>query len=177
MSFTAYATPADWAKYSDIRTLKDLCSDSGTAASDLASNAIALELLKAASGDVLAACLVSHLYEPEDLDLIAATDGHSQSLLKQLVCKIATIAAIRRRPDRIGAESLKVLLEETEDYLDRLRSGKRLFVVPGSTSQPDAGTVEVDGPTLATMERVNGISIRTRNYYPSVAQRLPRGRA
>ena len=176
MPATAYMTPAQWALTTDARTIADLCSDSGTPV-DLTTDETAPALLSAASGHLVAACLVSGIYSTDDLALVAANTGDpSQSLMFEIIGQIASAALLRRR---LGAtnEVAKALKEEAEQYLDLLRNGKRLFSVPGNTNNIEAGQVEVDGPTLARMQQVNGITIRTKNFYPSVAQRLPRGRA
>jgi hypothetical protein len=176
MTATAYMTPAQWVYLSDANTLADLLSDSGTPVG-LSTSPVAAQLLSQASGHLLAACLVSGIYSPEDLQKIASNDGDpSQSLMFEIIGQLATVSAIRRRPEKMSSENAKALREEAENYLDLLRNGKRLFAVPGNPGNIEAGQVEVDGPSLATMRQVNGITIRTRNYYPSVAQRLPRGR-
>ena len=176
MTAIAYMTPAQWAMLSDINTLQDLLSDSGTPI-DLTTSDVAAQLLSQASGHLLAACLVSGIYSPEDLNAIATNTGDpSQSLMFEIIGQLATVSAIRRRPEKMSSENAKALREEAEGYLDLLRNGKRLFAVPNNPGNIEAGQVEIDGPTLPTMQKVNGITIRTRNYYPSVAQRLPRGR-
>lgn len=178
MTAIAYMTPAQWALLSDSRTLCDLLSDSDTPINDLSSSPVALQLLSQASGHLLAACLVSGIYSADDLNAVATNAGDpSQSLMFEIIGQLATVAACRRRPEKMGSETLKSMREEAEMYLDLLRTGKRLFAVPGNSGNIEAGQVLIDGPTLPTMQRVNGITIRTRNYYPSVAQRLPRGRA
>ncbi len=180
MPALAYMTPAQWLLQYDANTIGDLCSDTGTPVTPaaLATNPVALQMLSSASGHLQAACAVSGIYSVEDLNAIAGNDGDpGQSLLFEIIGQMAMVLAMRRRPEKLGSETLKQLREEVEQYLDLLRNGKRLFLVPDNTGNVTAGQVTVDGPTLATMQRVNGITIRTRNYYPSVAQRLPRGRA
>jgi len=173
----AYMTPDQWQLYLDGNSLADLLSDSGTPA-NIASSPAAYQLLSAASGHLLAACLVSGIYSADDLALVAANTGDpSQSLMFEIIGQIALVSLLRRRPEKGSAETTTSLREEAEQYLDLLRQGKRLFAVPGNSGNIEAGQVEVDGPTLPTMRRVNGITIRTKNYYPSVAQRLPRGRS
>lgn len=178
MTAIAYMTPAQWSLLADARTLCDLLSDSDVPISDLTNSPVALQLLSQASGHLLAACMVSGIYTAADLQGVANNAGDpSQSLMFEIIAQLATVAACRRRPEKMGSETLKSMKEEAEAYLDLLRNGKRLFAVPGNPGNVEAGQVLIDGPTLPTMQRVNGITIRTRNYYPSVAQRLPRGRA
>ena len=76
---------------------------------------------------------------------------------------------LRRRPGRYSeiAESVK----EYEEYLDRLRKGERIF--GGAIENRQDGLPDIDGPTIATYERLNLIPDRTHNFYSSRSSRLP----
>ena len=169
---TAYATSADLLDFVDARTVGDLLSDTGDPVTTvgIASDTTLPVLLQAASGQVEAACGTSDLYTPVQL---AALTGNSQSLLKQLVCTLALVALVRRRPEKYGSKHWQNIRKETEEYLDRLRDGQRLFDDP---SKREAGLPTIDGPSAMTYQYMNMLPSRVRNYFPSVAQRLPLGR-
>jgi hypothetical protein len=171
------ATPADWVLAYNEKTLKDLCSDSGTPIADLTTNPRVLRFLDIGAGHVIAACVVSGIYSTDDLEEIANTSGPTQSLMKGLVCKLALIEAMEKNPEKFASESLAKIREQTEEYLDQLRNGKRLFVVPSNpTGNSDAGTPQCDGMTTMAILNRNGLPTRVRNYYPNAAQRQPRNR-
>jgi hypothetical protein len=166
----AYADYNDLIAFSDERTVLDLLSDTGDYVGDASADAKLLTLLAAASGQIEAACGVSDLYKPDDLAIMT---GNSLALLKQLVAALTMVALVRRRPEKYGSEYWQSVRTETEEYLDRLRKGERLFDDPAKRA---AGLPTIDGPTAVGYQNLNLLPSRTRNYFPSVAQRLPLGR-
>lgn len=167
---TAYATYDDLTAFSDEGTVKDLLSDDGNYAGDPRTDTKLLAIMQAASGQVEAACGVSNLYTP--LDLTALT-GNTLYLLKLLVCSLGMVSLVRRRPEKYGSEYWQAIRKEAEDYLDRLRRGERLF---DDSNKRAAGLPSVDGPSAIDYQNLNLLPSRTRNFFPSVAQRLPIGR-
>lgn len=168
----AYATSVDLVARYDEALIQDLCSDSGTPEVALASNAICTAALLSSSGRVEGACTVAGMYTPTQL---AALTGNGLGLLKELVCDLAFVRLARRRPGKFADEILGAIVKETEDFLDRLRKGERLFYIEDA-GQVEAGQASVDGPTAIDFTRLNLITSRTRNFYPAVAGRLPIGR-
>ena len=166
----AYADYDDLVAFSDERTILDLLSDTGDYAGDPTTDAKLLVLLSAASGQIEAACGVADLYKPDDL---AKLTGNSLALLKQLVAALTMVSLVRRRPEKYGSDYWQAVRAETEEYLDRLRKGERLFDDPAKRA---AGLPTIDGPTALDYNSLNLLPSRTRNYFPSVAQRLPLGR-
>lgn len=166
----AYAAYSDMIAFADERTVKDLLSDDGNYAGDPTTDTKLLALLQAASGAVEAAAGYSNLYDP---DALAALVGNSQQLLKSLVCQLTMVLLVRRRPEKYGSEYWQAIRKEAEEYLDRLRKGERLF---DDSTKREAGLPSVDGPTAVDYRNLNLIQSRTRNYFPSVGQRLPLGR-
>ena len=166
----AYADFYDLISFADERTVTDLLSDQGEYTGDPATDAKLTTLLQAASGQVEAACGVSDIYKP---DALADLTGNSLALLKQLVAALTMVAHVRRRPEKYGSEYWQAIRTETEEYLDWLRKGERLFDDPAKRA---AGLPTIDGPTAVTYRYLNLIPSRTLNYFPSVAQRLPLGR-
>ena len=166
----SYASAADLVNFADEQTVKDLLSDTGTYTGTLSTDTKLTALLQAASGAVEAACGVSNLYMPTDL---AALTGNTQVLLKELVCQLTLVLLVRRRPEKYGNEYWQAIRKEAEDYLDRLRKGERLF---DDANKRQAGLPTIDGPSAVQYQYLNLIPSRTRNFFPSVGQRLPLGR-
>jgi phage gp36-like protein len=168
----AYATADDLVARYDERTIRDLLSDDGTPVTErLTSHTRLTSLLEAASGRVEAASLNAKMYTAVQL---AALTGNSLGLLKDIVCDLAMIRLIMRRPEKFSSEQIKDMREAAEGYLEQLRKGERLFAIDANI---DAGLPTIDGPTAVDYERLNLIPDRIRNYYPSRARRLPIGRA
>ncbi len=166
----AYASPGDLVDRYDERTISELLSDTEEPVADITSNDKLLAILAGASGRVDAALLVSGNYTTDELTSLT---GNSLALLKDIVCDLAMGRLLRRRPEKIGADSIAAASQDAEDYLDRLRKGERLFDVG---SHVDAGQPEVTGPTTLDYARLNLIPDRTKNFYPPRSKRLPIGR-
>lgn len=166
-----YATPTDLATFFDVNVISDLARDDGTQSPDYTTDDNVLAALSSASGQINAAVMVGQIYTPVDL---AALAGDDLQFLKEICCQLAMAKLIRRRPEKYGSEAYQKYVEDAEAYLDRLRKGDRLF---NSQPQIDAGLPVVDGPTIATVDRLNLITARTRNFYIDPGRRLPLGRA
>jgi len=166
----SYATSADLTNFADENTVSDLLSDTGTYTGTLSTDTKLTALLQAASGAIEAACGVSNLYMPTDL---AALTGNTLVMLKELTCQLTMVLLVRRRPEKYGSEYWQAIRKEAEDYLDRLRRGERLF---DDANKRMAGLPTIDGPTAIDYQTLNLIPSRTRNFFPSVGQRLPLGR-
>jgi hypothetical protein len=166
----AYASSVDLIAFYDENTVKDLLSDTGTYSGTLSSDSKLTMLLEAGAGRIESACGVSNLYTPTEL---AALTGNSLGLLKQINCQLCMVSLIRRRPEKFGDDANQVILQEAEEFLDRLRKGERLF---DDSAKREAGLPTIDGPSAVTMQQLNLLTTRTHNYFPGVAQRLPLGR-
>ena len=153
----------------DESIIADLVSDGDDQEPVLATNPKLLTLISAAEGRLESACTVANIYTP---DTLAALTDNSLALLREIVCGLTMAALLRRRPGKYSEIAERV--KETEDYLDRLRKGERVF--GGSTEAREAGLPQIEGPTIATYERLNLIPDRTRHFYPNRSSRLPIGR-
>ncbi|MGO9108537.1 MAG: hypothetical protein ACLP9L_04825 [Thermoguttaceae bacterium] len=172
----AFITPSDWVLMYNPKTLGDLCSTTGVSVPDLTNNAEALFFLDAASGELAAACLVSKLYEMEDLTNIATVPGPSQNYFKRVVGQIALRLAMENRPEKY-AKQIQSLREVCEATLEQLRQGKRLFVNPVNPEwQADGGVPACSGMSTWKIVNRNSLPNRTRNFYPDAAQRQPLNR-
>lgn len=163
---TAYASAADMAARYDVRTLGQLCSDTGTPISSgsLSSSERMTAALAGASGMVEAAVTAAGTYAPADL---AALTGVSLAYLKDLVCALALGRLFLARPDREGKapEACKLAVEE----LTRLRQGEWSL---GLVEQRDAGKISVDEETSADVEARNGIVVECQRLFSRRNNRL-----
>ena len=164
---TTLATYTDMIDRYDERTLKDLCSDSGTPVTTLQGDRKLTIALQTASGRLLAACRVCQLYTATDL---ATMEGADDSLVKSIVCSIAMAILIARRPRPDMAESLARIVSEAEDYLKLLRDGHRVF---GLEPQLSASVPDVQAPTVVEVQNLNLITSRAHGYFPNPSRRLP----
>jgi phage gp36-like protein len=168
----ADATSDDLAARFDQRVISDLASDAGEPVVDITTDTNVSTALDDATGAFRAAVQVGGMYSDSDIDDLT---GSSLALRKRIVCELAMIYLISRRPEKFGnAETYEAMRKGTEEYLDRLRKGERVF--PAVTAAVEAGQASVDGPTAVVYERLNLLPDRTRNFYPSRGTRLPTNR-
>lgn len=172
------ATAADLAKRYDLEAIKDLASDTGTPVADITKDPNVLAALRGSSGRLQSAVFNAGNYDKDDLKLYDEDDGRGLQLddfeyLKDIVCDLAMLRLLKRRPEKFGDDMLKSLRESTEETLELIRSGKNIFNLPLPIS---AGLPTVDGPTAVTYSRLNMIPDRTKNFYPNRSSRLPIGR-
>jgi len=164
-----FATPNDMIDRFDETILRDLCSDTGTAETDLCASSKMAAAIASAEGRVLTACQVGQIYQQEDL---AALTGPPQAMLVDIVCGLAMRGLLLRRP---GRDSFKDYIEATkhyEDHLDQLRTGTRLFPIAANLG---ASVVDLEGPTTVEVQQLNLITSRARGYFPHPGSRLPLG--
>jgi phage gp36-like protein len=166
----AYALPTDLINRYDEQTLKDLVSDTGTPEVDLTANPKILAALDDASGMIDAAVTVGEMYQVTELE---ALTGTAKAFLSRLTCDLAMQFLQSRRASPEMLEWLAQQRKMTDDVLNQIRNGGRVF---GLAANRDAGLPKADGPTAVAHSNLNLITTRTKNYYPSVAQRFPVGR-
>lgn len=157
----------------DESLLRDLCADTGNGVIDLSTDAKMTAALNSTAGMIEAAAFNSANYTTEEFAALQTENGHGWALLVDLNCCLAMGRLLRRRPGRVSDETTKGIIEEAEAYLDKLRNGTRIFPI---AAHEQKGAPTIDGPTALDYERMNLITSRTRNFYPSTASRLPIGR-
>lgn len=162
----AYATGEDLIARYDARDIGGLVSDDNNQVSpiDLPDDPYVAQSLEDASGDVESALLVGNRYSTTEL---AGLTGNSLATLKRIVCDIAMSYLLGRRAGQDPAR-LEGQAKLAYAHLERLRKGENVFNLD---DQKLAGAPTIDGPTLATYNRLNMLRDRTRNYYP--ARRTP----
>lgn len=166
----SYATADDMIARFDESLLRDLCSDTDTPVLDLAGSAKMVAALATASGKVESAVYVSANYSPAELVTLS---GNALALLVDLTCGLAMGQLLRRRPGRATDDNLKAIIEEAKETLEEIRRGTKLFTLE---AHAEKGLPTIGGPTALDYQRLNLITSRTRNFYPSVASRLPTDR-
>lgn len=158
-SATSYASASDMLVRYDDRTVRDLCSDTGsrTSSGSIATNTRLLAALLGASGLIEAAVTAAATYKPEDLQ---ALTGASLAYLKDLVCALALGRLFLARPDIEGKlpESYKQAMEE----LSRLRAGEWAF---GLLEQRQAGLMDVQTESASDVENRRGIVVTAQRLF------------
>lgn len=161
----SYATAQELLDRYDSNDLGDLASDSGTqvTATLLLSNRKIKAALDDASGEIDAALLVGNRYSP---DALRDLTGYSRSHLVRITCDIAAARMMGRRIGR-DMEKAKLMVEQAEQHLERLRNGENVFNL---TDQKSAGNPSATGLTTVEYEDPNAAGLirdRTGNrYYP-----------
>lgn len=170
----SFATPTDLKKRYDERTIAELASDTGVKVADITIDPNVLQALADATGAVVSACSVAGMYDRDTLENKLSVEGADH--LKRITCDVAIYYLFRRRP-LYSQEELTSAKEEAEDFLDRIRRGERLFELAAAVDpHEEAGVPDVDGPSVATYNRLQLLADRTKNFYPHRGSRLPRGR-
>jgi phage gp36-like protein len=165
----AYASSSDLVARFDATIIGDLASDTGEAVpvDQLGNSSAVTVALDDSSGQVDAALVVGKQYVTTDLE---GLEGTALALLKRIVCQLAMVYLMERRQENMGSDRLKSMKEAVEEYLDKLRSGDRIF---GIDANLDASLPNLDGPSTLNHLNMNLLPSRVHNYYPNVAQRLP----
>lgn len=147
-SYTAtYCPAAEFIKRFDIRTIKQLASDTDSPVADATTDANVAACLRDASGDLEAAALVGARYTKDDLAELLSTDTNARALLYRIVAGRAFQYLRERRPILNVPESPAE--ERAERFLEALADGKRIF---GFTETMDAGVLDHELETVAAVE-------------------------
>ncbi len=123
-SATSYLSAAEFLKRADLRTIGDLCSDTGSRipAGALLTDANLAAALLDASGLVEQACLTAGKYHPVDL---AALTGAGQAALFRLISRLTLCLLFERRPDLEMKQPW--IWEWVEEQLQKLHEGEAVF--------------------------------------------------
>ena len=160
-SALAYAAPSDLFALYDIRTVADLCSDTGQRlggspnpnASVVATSARLLKLLLVNSGRVEASVVKGQRYLPTDLQVLT---GASQQYLIQIVCALTMGDLFRARPDLGKADDT---YREACEALKALAEGEQIFAFV----ETEAAGVMTD--YVETRADVDARNLTTRSCY------------
>lgn len=165
-SSTAYASSSDLSARFDVRTLRQLASDTGTPVEEaaLSANTRLSTALLAASGMVEAACTAGKRYAPADL---AALTGASAAYLKDIVCDLAMGRLWMARPAETG--ELPKCYTEAQKTLKDLRSG---FLVFGLVEQQEAGNMEAVREYAADVDERDMVTTQAGRFFGRRANKV-----
>jgi hypothetical protein len=156
----------------DARVLGGLCSDNGNPVSEtaVATHPKVITALEDAEGEVIGTLAALGRYSSDGL---AAVTGAGASFLKRIICEIAMINLLGRRPDT-SAEDIEKHEKIREAWLKRLQEGSIILADPATEdAQNEAARPSVDGASLGQF-RALGLIRHHSNYFPT--PRLPDGR-
>ena len=159
MAQTKYLTIAELKESFDTRMLGQLCSYSGTPVtlSD-ESNAVALNAIEKASGEIQSYALRGERYTSENLDTIYAADDWS---LKGL-CATLTVKHLFRGKATSAPPDVQAMIDEATATCEALGKGERVFNLSTAAS---AGKAAVKVVNNATRGRINMVS--DSEYFPT----------
>jgi phage gp36-like protein len=165
-----YTTAADLTARFDARSIQQLVSDTGTPVlpSELTTDVKLIAALDDAEGEVTANLLVGGRYTTTEL---AALTGTALAYLKYIICNIAMLHLLGRRP-AINAKLYEQLKELRETHLKALQDGHAIF--GGNDEDADAGRTSVDGISYQDMVNNDSIRIRKPRYFATPS--IPIGR-
>lgn len=153
----------------DFRMLLRLCFDDDARheACDLNDSAILQAAISDAYGEFRASLSVAGMYTGDQLDRLTP---ESAALAKRIVCEMALAFLYSRRGGE-SRETVRELRQSSEEYLDRLRKGERLFSIQESAVKEEAGYPSLIEPSCVELRNLNGITHRARTYFGNVASR------
>lgn len=144
-------TGSDLAKRFDVRDIQELVVDDNSDASivDITTDPIVSEMLDDARGEVVAALRRSGRYNDEDL---AELENENAAYLKRIVCEIAMLHLLRRRP-RFSPGTLDAYEKIRAGHLKDLQDGNS--ILSPSDAAEAAGRVSTDSPSIGQWNTVN----------------------
>lgn len=166
----SYVDSDDLTARYDSRTVAQLASDTNApvALSNLGTDPNVSAAVDDAEGEVVAALLVGGRYASDDLSSLTGT---AQAYLKRIICEIAMLRLLQRRP-KLDPRLYEQLEKVRETHLKTLQDGKAIF--GGNDADIEASRAVVDGISTSDMININSIRVRKERYFPR--PELPRGR-
>lgn len=157
-----YVLPFDLAERFDERDIQQLVIDDNSDGGviDVTTNPRVAVALDDAEGEVIAALRRGGRYEAAQL---AALTGPDLAYLKRIVCEIAMVHLMRRRPT-FSPDVLKVYETIRQNHLKDLQAGNSILT-DDEPLATDAGQVSNEGPTVQQWDNLNLWRDRA-NYFP-----------
>lgn len=158
-------TGSDLSDRFDERDIRELVVDDGSNANvvDISTNSRITVALDDARGEVVAALRKSGRYTDADLE---ALGGVNASYLKRIVCEIAFLHLLRRRPN-FSPQALEAYEKARAGYLKDLQDGNS--ILSDSDDSITSGRASTDGPSLGEWNTYNMAVDRARGargYFP-----------
>jgi hypothetical protein len=156
-----YTDSADLTSRFDIRSICQLVSDTGVPVQEsaLSADGKVIAALDDAEGEVAAMLLVGGRYNADDL---AALTGTSLAYLKYIICNIAMLHLLGRRPT-VNAKLYESLTKLRESHIKALQDGSAIF--GGNVADEAAARPVVDGVSHQDHVNTNSIRIRKPRYF------------
>jgi phage gp36-like protein len=166
---SVYASPVDLIDRFDERDVQELVLDDESESSlvDIRTNLRVKANLDDAEGEVVAALRRGGRYSATELAGLSGTD---QSYLKRIICEIAMLHLLRRRPT-FRPQMLEAYEKVREYHLKTLQSGDS--IITSAPEDLEAGLIGVDGPSVSEWNQSNLWRDRT-NYFPKRIERFGR---
>jgi phage gp36-like protein len=117
---TTWATSTDFTNRYDSRVVAQLSNDTNSTS---ANSLIIAALLADAASEIRAACLRGGIYTTDQLD---ALNNSGDTQLVRLNCDVAIKLLAKRRVGDIP-QAVKDIVRRTEEFLDALRTGKKVL--------------------------------------------------
>jgi phage gp36-like protein len=158
-----YAAAADMVSRFDEREIQHLVVDDNStdySAVDVTSNIRVDIALDDAEGEVVAALRKGGRYNAATL---AALSGTDEAYLKRMICEIAFLNLLRRRP-QFNPETLAAYESLRRRYLTELQNGSSIITDDEPTDNA-AGRISNEGPTVVEWKELN-LWRDTAKYFP-----------
>lgn len=157
-----YVATSDLTARFDVRDIQQLVLDdaSDSTVVDVSDNPIVETALDDAEGEVISALRKGGRYNAARL---AALTGADLSYLKRIVCDIAMVHLLRRRPT-FNPEVLETQDKARKGYLKDLQDGSSV-ITGDEPAAIEAGAISNEGPTLGEWNNLNLWRDRA-NYFP-----------
>lgn len=134
----AYATIADFQARYDVRLIAQL-SDDGN--SGVVNSANIQPLLEDGKYEIITSCLRGSIYTAAQLDALVAS---GDTVLVRLNCDLALKMLVSRRVGGIPT-ALTAIVKAADEFLDALRSGKRVLNIDLARAADTPGIVTTTG--------------------------------
>jgi phage gp36-like protein len=157
-----YCSASDLLARFDERDIQQLVIDdsSDSTTVDVTDNPRVDIALDDAEGEVISALRKGGRYEATQL---AALTGVDLAYLKRIICEIAMVHLLRRRPT-FASETLKFYEDIRKGHIKDLQDGNSV-ITDDEPLSAESGRVSNDGPSLAEWDQLNLWRDRTK-YFP-----------
>lgn len=161
---------ADLTTRYDARSIAALASDTGTPiwTDDIANDMKVLTAIDDAEGNVFGYLMSNGRYTVEQL---AALEGSRLAYLKRIICDMAMLHLLQRRP-KVDEALFNQLRAVVDDHIKQIKNGES--ILQNDDRSLDSTRVSVDGVSYQDLAQKNSVRIRTQRYFG--LPELPRGR-
>jgi len=160
---TAFCSVSDFLDRVDPRLVVQLVTRDDAAspitATDLLTNATVAKALADASGDLEAAAAVKERYTPA---IIASLTGNAKAKRDRIVTDLAMGYLFELRPDIQPQPGLMARVERSQQWLEMLAQGERIFSIQENAQAGHMDLIEVDPDS---QDRLQGLTHVARRLF------------